>query len=103
MYRRPPTAEEMAAWGCDADDFASDPVDIWPENLPAFNLLAGLGTQWHMGNDSNGKSQPTGIRYSVAYHRMDRMGLTPEQYNELDADLQVMERAALEQMREDRQ
>lgn len=98
MYRRPPTAAELAAWECEADDFASDPVDIWPENLPAFNLLAGLGNQWH--TDANG---PTGIRYSVAYHRMDRMGLTPEQYNELDADLQVMERAALEQMREDRQ
>lgn len=42
---------------------------------------------------------PTGLNFVVAYHRMDRMGLTPEEYNELDEDLQVMEVAALEAMR----
>ncbi len=42
---------------------------------------------------------PIGLNFLVAYNRMDRMGLTPEEYNQLDEDLQVMEDAALEAMR----
>jgi len=42
---------------------------------------------------------PIGLDFLVAYSRMDRMGLTPEEYNQLDADLQTMEDAALEAMR----
>lgn len=65
-------------------------TEIWPENVQAFNLFQGLRTQWRVG--ING---PTGLDYFVAYHRMDRMGLTAEEYQQLDQDLQVMEVTAL--------
>ena len=42
---------------------------------------------------------PIGLNFLVAYNRMDRMGLTTEEYNQLDEDLQVMEEAALLAMR----
>lgn len=66
-------------------------IEIWPEHVQAFNLFQGLGTQWRVGMGG-----PTGLDYFVAYHRMDRMGLTQEEYNQLDRDLQIMEAAALE-------
>jgi NAD-dependent DNA ligase len=40
----------------------------------------------------------TGLDYFVAYHRMDRMNLSPTEYDQLDAELQVMEAAALQIM-----
>lgn len=84
----------MEKSGFSAEDFASDPIDIWPENLPAFNLLVFLQTQWITG--MNG---PTGINYLVMHHKMDRMGLAPEQYDDLERDIQIMEGAALSAMR----
>jgi hypothetical protein len=67
--------------------------EIWPENVRAFNLFHSLTTQWRIG-----MSGRTGLDYVVAYHRMDRMGLSAEEYAQLDQDLQVMEVAALNTM-----
>ena len=74
---------------------ATDPVEIWPENVQAFNLFYSLRKQWNLAPMGG----PIGLNFMVAYNRMDRMGLTPEEYNQLDEDLQVMEDAALEAMR----
>ena len=68
-------------------------IEVWPDNLRAFQLFQGLRTQWRAGMGG-----PTGLDYFVAYHRMDRMGLTPAEYEQLDQDLQVMEAAALHAM-----
>lgn len=38
---------------------------------------------------------PTGLDYNVLYHKMDRMQLTTTEYEELEADIQVMEYEAL--------
>ena len=40
----------------------------------------------------------TGLNYVPLLHRMDRMNLDPQQYDDLFGDVQVIERAALEQM-----
>lgn len=65
-------------------------VDIWPDNVRAYNLFQGLRTQWRVGMGG-----PVGIDFLVAYRRMDRMNLSPEEYDCLDSDLQVMEGEAL--------
>lgn len=70
-------------------------VEVWPDNVRAFNLFQGLRTQWLVG-----MSGPTGLNFLVAYNRMDRMGLSVEEYNQLDEDLQVMEAAALQVIHE---
>jgi hypothetical protein len=78
--------------GLTREDVATS-VEIWPDNVRAFNLFQGLWTQWHTGMGG-----ATGLNYFVAYHRMDRMSLSPADYDQLDADLQVMEAAALQVM-----
>lgn len=75
---------------------AANAVEIWPDNVRAFNLFYSLRRQWQFAPMGG----PIGLNFLVAYNRMDRMGLTPEEYNQLDADLQEMEEAALEAMRD---
>ena len=69
-------------------------TEVWPENVRAFNLFQGLGSQWHIG-----MAGATGLNYQTAYSRMDRMCLSSEEYDQLDNDLQTMEVAALNAMR----
>ena len=71
-------------------------MEIWPDNLRAFELFSSMRTQWRVGMGG-----PTGLDYSVLYRRMDRMGLTPEQYDQMEAAIAVMEAAALEEIYSD--
>lgn len=74
---------------------AADPVDIWPDNLAAFEIFSFLGTQWRVG-----MSGATGLDYNVVYRKMDRLSLAPEEYDALERDIQIMESAALSKMHE---
>lgn len=56
-----------------------------------------MSTQWRVG--MNGA---TGMDYNVLLHKMDRMKLSEEDYLQLESDMQIMENAALEQMRENK-
>ena len=40
----------------------------------------------------------TGLDYLVLYHKMDRMNLSEDDYAQLEHDIAVLERAALEEM-----
>lgn len=39
-----------------------------------------------------------GLDYGAMFHKMDRMGLSPEQYEELEDQMRVLEYAALDEM-----
>ena len=93
MYEPAPNAEELAAFGLTAEDVAADPVDIWPDNLAAYQIFSFMGTQWRVG-----KGGATGLDYNVMYRKMDRLGLSPDDYDDLEADLRIMEGAALDCM-----
>lgn len=93
MYERGPSPEDMAP-GFGPEDYVSDPVEILPGNELVYEMFAKLDTQWRVG--MNG---PTGLDYNVVYLRMDRMGLAPDEYDELESDLRTMEIAALNEMR----
>jgi hypothetical protein len=95
LYSRIPGAEELEESGFLAEDFASDPVDVFPENVAAFNLFCSVRTQFRIG--MNG---PTGLDYMVVFHKLDRMNLEPEEYAVFEADIQTMEYAALAKMSE---
>ncbi|MGK5049752.1 DUF1799 domain-containing protein [Janthinobacterium sp. GB4P2] len=84
----------MAAFGLTAEDVAADPVDIWPDNIAAFQIFSLMGTQWRVG----GMGGATGLDYNVMYRKMDRLSLSPDDYDALESDLQIMESAALELM-----
>jgi hypothetical protein len=73
----------------------STSIEVWPQTERAFNLFRSLRTQWQVGMGG-----PVGLNFVVAYHRMDRMGLAPAEYDQLDQDLQIMEAAALQAMHE---
>lgn len=94
MYERIPTQQEMEESGFAPEDFVSDPVEIYPDNEVVHRLFAKMDTQWRVG--MNG---PTGLDYHFALHKMDRMGLDPEAYEQIESDLRTMEIAALNEMR----
>jgi len=94
MYEAVPTDAELATAGMTRDEVTTS-VEIWPDNVQAYNTFSGLRKQWNFAPMGG----PIGLNFLVAYNRMDRMGLTVEEYNQLDEDLQVMEDAALTAMR----
>lgn len=72
------------------DDVATEPVDVWPENVQAFHLFGFLSTQWRTS-----MSGPSGLDYGVLFHKMDRMSLSTEEYADMELQIQIMEEAAL--------
>lgn len=75
------------------EEASGPPVEIWPDNLAAVNLFISMGTQWRVG-----AAGATGLDYNVMYRKMDRMDLTPEQYDDLEQDIGLMEDEALTKM-----
>jgi hypothetical protein len=87
----------MEFFGLKADDYAAEnTVEVWPDNLEAINLLAQIYRQWRVGPGG-----PYGLDYNVLYHKLDRMGLTPERYAELEEEIRILEGAALDAMCDD--
>lgn len=72
------------------DDVAAEPVGVWPENIRAVELFQFLRSQWRVG-----MCGPTGLDYGVMHQKMDRMRLSESEYDQLEADIQIMEGAAL--------
>lgn len=96
MFARPPSKqdlEQMQALGLSPDDYASSDAEVWPENVRAFQLFADLQTQWRVGMGG-----ATGLDYNTLFHKMDRMGLEPDEYELLEDDVRTMEFAALDAM-----
>jgi hypothetical protein len=85
----------MAHLGLSLDDYASAPVEVWPCNEQAYELFSWARTQWIVSFGG-----PTGLNYVPLLHKMDRMRLEPDDYDELEAMIRIMEFAALEVMNE---
>lgn len=64
--------------------------EVWPENWPVFILFTDIQTQWR--TSSTGL---IGLDYNVLFRKLDRMNLPPQQYDEIESDIRVMEFAAL--------
>lgn len=79
------------------EDYADEwTVEVWPENVEAINLFCKISSQWRVGPGG-----PYGLDYNVLYQKMDRMGLTPERYEELEDEIRTLEDGALEEMRKE--
>lgn len=72
-------------------------MEVWPENWPAWSLFCQVSTQWRVGMGG-----ATGLDYSAVYPLLDRAAKDPQEWDEMFSDIQVMERAALKQMSENR-
>lgn len=81
---------EMEAACLKPEDFPEEVVEVWPENWPAYALFAFMRTQWR----SSGMGV-IGLDYGPLYSKMDRMDLSREAYDDLEADIQAMEFAAI--------
>lgn len=91
------TLAEAREAGFELEDFEAEEVEVFPENIPALELLQRIGTRWvsvSLGGMGGG-TVVTGIRWEAVYPLMDRMGLSPEDFEALLCDLEVMEREAL--------
>lgn len=96
MYTADTTESEAAQFGLKAEHLDAPVFDVWPDNWQAACLFVFMGTQWRVG--FSGK---TGIDYNVLFHKMDRLGLEPGRYEELEDEVRVMENAVLEKMQQD--
>lgn len=76
------------------EEASGPPTEVWPDNVEAVNLFISVSTQWR--TSMNGV---TGLDYNVLYHKMDRMNLSDEQYEELENEIRILEDSALETMR----
>lgn len=63
--------------------------------MRAIGLLISMGTQWRVG-----AAGAYGLDYNVLYRKMDRMGIAPGEYDDLEADVAILEDAALSKMHE---
>lgn len=69
-------------------------MEVWAENVPAFDLFVAVRTQWRVG-----MAGPSGLDYAGVRACMDLLGTPEGERPRLFADLQVMEAAALEHFR----
>jgi hypothetical protein len=83
----------MAAAGLTPEDFDTGPVEVWPENLAAYELFCYMQTQWRAG-----AMGLIGLDYNTLHRKMDRMRLGPDDYDALEDDIRTMEFAAIEAM-----
>lgn len=91
-------AENKQAGGFDLGGFyASQTVEVWPENHRAFMLFDEMRGQWR----TSAAGGAIALDYTPLFLRMDRMGLGDDEWNELFADVRAMAGAALEQMHQD--
>lgn len=77
-------------------DFPEKVVEIWPEHIDACALFSSVSTQWRVG----GMGGATGLDYPAVFATLDRLhrDKTPEERDAIFADLQCIERGALEEM-----
>ena len=95
IYKRAPSAQELAAIGLRPEDYADEEatVEVWPENLPAYDLWVEVGDQWLMGPGG-----PVAINLMPVFHELDRMGLDKEAYDDMVLSIKTMARVALDEI-----
>ena len=100
MYEGGAGVDALAAVGLTPEDFGDeDTVEVWPDCYEAVMLMHRLRTQWRVGMGG-----ATGLDYNVAMRLIDQTGHTGQAWDDLLADLQVMEieaLAAMDDARED--
>ncbi|WP_053151249.1 DUF1799 domain-containing protein [Pseudomonas sp. P97.38] len=97
MYEPPPNAEQLAAFGWDAEDVEEE-FEIWPCLWSAFLLFNRMSTQWRAGAGG-----AIGLDYSCIRDVAGFLGIKKKKLAEIFPDLQVLEGEALRVMAEERE
>ncbi len=85
----------MRAAGFEPEDYETDPVDVWPENWPAWDLFCMVSTQWRTG----GMGSYIGLDYGPLFVVMDRRGIKDDDWIAVFSDIRVIEAEALDTIR----
>jgi hypothetical protein len=67
---------------------------LWPENWPALRVYTQNSTQMRVVSGMAGLAY-LGLDYNPIHHDLDRMGLAPEDYDDLMGSIRVIEGEAL--------
>lgn len=97
MYEPPPDAEQLAAFGWDAEDMEQE-FEVWPCLWPVFLLFNRMSTQWRAGAGG-----AIGLDYSCIRDVAAFLGIKKKKLAEIFPDLQVLEGEALRVMAEQRE
>lgn len=89
-----PSAAECEADGFVPEDFEIE-AELWPENWPAWCLFEELQTQWRTAGLAGTRY---GLDYAVLFARLDRLAPDADHWDQLYADVRVLEAAALEHL-----
>jgi hypothetical protein len=87
---RTDAASEYGAFGLELGDF-DEAFEVWPENWASWQLFVQMSGQWRVG--FNGRYA---LDYTSLFMRMDRMGLSDAAWEELFADVRILEASALQ-------
>jgi hypothetical protein len=93
MFRKDDSDSIMDVWGISgemAGQIASNTPDVWLVNLDAYNVFAGMQTQWRYRN-----GVISGLEYSSLDRVLKRFDIQPEEENDVFIDLQYMESVAI--------
>ena len=80
-----------------AADMGFDHVEVWPENWPSWRLFCELSGQWRRAGMN---ASLIALDYTPLFMRMEKLGLSDEDWNALFDDVRALESAALQQMRD---
>ncbi|MEA9445447.1 DUF1799 domain-containing protein [Candidatus Fukatsuia symbiotica] len=83
-----PCAEELASAGLRPEDFAPQPLEIWPDIWPSFLVMRAMSTQWRTG-----MAGPTGLDYGCLPQVMTLLGVEP--HATVFDDIRTLESIAL--------
>jgi len=79
--------------GLEPSDYEDDYFEVWPDNWPAARLFMSIGNQWRGGN-----GLPIALDYGVLFHRLDRMKLSDDDYEQMFRDVKALEAGAIQVM-----
>lgn len=95
LFGSRPDAAVLGAFGLRESDFERETIGVWPCNQRAVDLFLSIQTQWRMGPGG-----AVGLDYGVLYHKLDRMDLSPREYDRIEDQVRTIEFEALAVMQE---
>lgn len=87
----------MARFGLRPEDYPEEEFGVWPENWQVFDIFLSMQTQWRIG--ANG---PIGLDYAALESLFRMNGIKRKQQRDHLEAMQIMERAALKAMADNR-
>ncbi|WP_416046676.1 DUF1799 domain-containing protein [Cupriavidus basilensis] len=78
-----------------AEDFEAPPVEVWPDNVQAFEVFGQMGTQWRVGMGG-----AIGLDYGALPFVLRMSRVPRDQWAPVFEGIRVMENAALSAMSE---